>query len=134
MSSTLSEEAKLPGIHNASVPEAANLHDDILPANSTSNRRHHTKHHKMSLLRPSIAGRILRAGVPATQRFAPGTVQWDSQTAVGTPLTVSDKALPEAGLAVEEKQKDAPVRYNHPDYTAEVDQASSFVNPFYQHA
>lgn len=82
----------------------------------------------MSLLRRSIAGRLLRANAPAVQRFVPSTVRWESQTAVGTPLTIADKAQPESSLVEQKSSKDTPIRYNQPDYTAEVDQASSYVN------
>jgi NADH dehydrogenase (ubiquinone) Fe-S protein 4 len=77
----------------------------------------------MSLLRPSIAGRLLRAGVPLTRRVVPGTLRFES-TALGTPLTTSD-ASAEAGIAKAGSAKEVQVRHNQPDYTAEVDQASS---------
>jgi len=84
----------------------------------------------MSLLRPSIAGRLLRAGAPAAQRLGPGARRWDSQTASGTPLTDSDKSQPayttgESSMANHEQANATQVRHNQPDYTAEVDQASS---------
>jgi NADH dehydrogenase (ubiquinone) Fe-S protein 4 len=77
----------------------------------------------MSLLRPSMAGRLLRAGAPFTRRVVPGTVRFES-TALGTPLTSSDTASG-AGIAKTGGEKELQVRHNQPDYTAEVDQASS---------
>ncbi|KAG9238491.1 ETC complex I subunit conserved region-domain-containing protein [Amylocarpus encephaloides] len=82
----------------------------------------------MSLLRPSIGGRLLRAGAPALRRTIPGTTRFESQTAVGTPLTTSDKpqsASSETSIIEPEK----PSRHNQPDYSAEVDQASSLFSP-----
>jgi NADH dehydrogenase (ubiquinone) Fe-S protein 4 len=78
----------------------------------------------MSLLRPSIAGRLLRVGAPSARRAVPGTVRFDSQTALGTPLTTSESA---AGTSVTKagESKDVQVKHNQPDYAAEVDQASS---------
>jgi len=78
----------------------------------------------MSLLRPSIAGRFLRTATPATRRIVPATVRWESQTAVGTPLTTPDK-----GTQIEEKNvvtQQINVKHNQPDYASEVDQASSY--------
>jgi len=77
----------------------------------------------MSLLRPSITGRLLRVGVPSTRRVVPATVRFES-TALGTLLTTSD-ASSEAGIAKTGEAKETQVRHNQPDYTAEVDQASS---------
>ncbi|PMD53267.1 uncharacterized protein K444DRAFT_541910 [Hyaloscypha bicolor E] len=81
----------------------------------------------MSLLRPSMAGRLLRAGAPFTRRVVPGTVRFES-TALGTPLTSSDTASG-AGIAKTGGEKEVQVRHNQPDYTAEVDQASSTFSP-----
>lgn len=64
----------------------------------------------MSLLRASIAGRLLKAGAPSVRQYVPGTVRFES--------TVLDVA--KAG-----ESKEMQVRHNQPDYTAEVDQASS---------
>ena len=75
----------------------------------------------MSLLRPSIAGRLLRAGVPAARRIAPATVRFESTGSGTTLTTVEPKTAPLKG----EEAKDKQVRHNQPDYTAEVDQASS---------
>jgi len=77
----------------------------------------------MSLLRPSIAGRLLRSGVPFTRRVVPATVRFES-TALGTPLTPSDTASG-AEIAKTGGENEVQVRHNQPDYTAEVDQASS---------
>ena len=77
----------------------------------------------MSLLRPSIAGRLLRGGAPSSLRAFPSTKRFDTHTAAGTQLTSSAaEATPE-----KEAGKKDLVRYNQPDYTAEVDQASSYV-------
>jgi len=77
----------------------------------------------MSLLRPSIAGRLLRTGAPATRRLSPATVRWESQTAVGTPLTTSVKETQTEETKVVQQQIN--VKHNQPDYGSEVDQASS---------
>lgn len=78
----------------------------------------------MSLLRPSIAGRLLRAGVPSVRNATPATRRYDSHTALGTPFTTS--ASPAGSSIVKaEEAKEVQVRHNQPDYTAEVDQASS---------
>lgn len=77
----------------------------------------------MSLLRPSIAGRLLRAGAPSALRPVPGSTRFNTYTAVGTPLTTSDNTQSSA-LSKEEVKK-SMTRHNQPDYTAEVDQASS---------
>ncbi|KAH7355194.1 ETC complex I subunit conserved region-domain-containing protein [Rhexocercosporidium sp. MPI-PUGE-AT-0058] len=80
----------------------------------------------MSLLRPSIAGRLLRAGAPCVQRHAPGTVRFESQTALGTSLTSSSPVG--AGTNTGELEE-VKARHNQPEYTAEVDQASSQFSP-----
>ena len=81
--------------------------------------------HTMSLLRPSIAGRMLRISASSARRAVPGTVRFDSQTALGTPLTTSESS---SGASVTKagEWKDVQVRHNQPDYAAEVDQASSW--------
>jgi NADH dehydrogenase (ubiquinone) Fe-S protein 4 len=76
----------------------------------------------MSLLRPSIAGRLLRASVPSTRHVIPGTLRFES-TALGTPHTSSE--TPPAELTKAGEAKDFLPRQNQPNYTAEVDQASS---------
>lgn len=86
----------------------------------------------MSLLRPSIAGRLLRAGAPSALRSIPSSKRFDSQTAIGTPLTTSDKSQPalttgESPVS-KELSSDVQVRQNQPDYAAEIDTASSYVN------
>ncbi|KAF4629954.1 hypothetical protein G7Y89_g8193 [Cudoniella acicularis] len=75
----------------------------------------------MSLLRPSIGGRLLRAGAPSLRRSIPGAVRFDSNAALSNPVTTSSSAV----VSHEEK---AP-RHNQPDYAAEVDQASSTFSP-----
>jgi NADH dehydrogenase (ubiquinone) Fe-S protein 4 len=75
----------------------------------------------MSLLRPSIAGRLLRAGTPSVRRAVPATIRFESSTVtLSTPLTPSGKP----GTSVDDVKEHQP-RHNQPDYTAEVDQASS---------
>ena len=78
----------------------------------------------MSLLRPSIAGRLLRAGAPSSLRAIPSSKRYDTHTVAGTVLTTSTPA--QSTTAVPEKDTK---HYNQPDYTAEVDQASSYVYP-----
>ena len=80
----------------------------------------------MSLLRPSIAGRLLRVGAPSSLRAVPSTKRYDTTTASGTVLTTSTPAQSSAVIPDGGKRKDAKV-YNQPDYAAEVDQASSYV-------
>jgi NADH dehydrogenase (ubiquinone) Fe-S protein 4 len=80
----------------------------------------------MSLLRPSIAGRLLRAGAPSSLRAVPSTKRYDTTTASGTVLTTSTPAQSSALVPEGGKEKDTK-RYNQPDYAAEVDQASSYV-------
>jgi hypothetical protein len=89
-------------------------------------------HNTMSLLRPSIAGRLLRATGPASRRSAPIFVRYDSQTTSGTPLTGSNKSQPayqtgESSMVNHPESASSEVRHNQPDYNAEVDQASSSV-------
>ncbi|TVY54397.1 NADH-ubiquinone oxidoreductase 21 kDa subunit, mitochondrial [Lachnellula cervina] len=83
----------------------------------------------MSLLRPSIGGRLLKAGTPLL-RAVPGSQRFDTRTALGTTLTTSDKApggTAEASVTIAEQSK-AP-RHNQPDYSVQVDQASSTFSP-----
>ncbi|EKD21616.1 uncharacterized protein L3040_004840 [Drepanopeziza brunnea f. sp. 'multigermtubi'] len=72
----------------------------------------------MSLLRPSIAGRLLRTGVPSIRNATPGAVRFES-TALGTPLTQTEGTTTEVQVT----------RRNQPEYTAAVDQASSTFSP-----
>jgi hypothetical protein len=104
----------------------------ISKSNPTSQSKlpHHEReveHNTMSLLRPSIAGRLLRAGAPYSLRAVPSTKRYDTNTAAGTQLTSSTPL--EGGMTVQEKGKGKEdlVKHNQPDYTAEVDQASSYV-------
>ncbi|PVH76728.1 NADH-ubiquinone oxidoreductase 21kDa subunit [Cadophora sp. DSE1049] len=79
----------------------------------------------MSLLRPSIAGRLLKAGAPCVRRSITGAARFESQTALGTPLTSTTPAATQNAGEVEEIK----VKHNQPEYTAEVDQASSQFSP-----
>lgn len=80
----------------------------------------------MSLLRPSIAGKMLRVGNSSLRRVVPGTQRFDTHTALGTTLTTSDKAeATAAGSAVTTTEESKKPRHNQPDYAAEVDQATS---------
>ena len=81
----------------------------------------------MSLLRPSITGRLLRTGAPSTLRAIPSTKRFDSYTAAGTKLTTSTPKENAETLPQKGQGKEDLVKYNQPDYTAEVDQASSYV-------
>lgn len=88
----------------------------------------------MLLLRPSIAGRLIRAPGLAARRLTPVAVRYDSQTSSGVPLTKSDKSQPaystgESSMVNHEGAEDGKVRHNQPDYAAEVDQASSTFTP-----
>lgn len=65
----------------------------------------------MSLLRPSIAGRLLRVAGPTVGRVVPATVRYESG---------------ESSMVNHTDAKATQVRHNQPDYTAEVDQASSY--------
>jgi NADH dehydrogenase (ubiquinone) Fe-S protein 4 len=84
----------------------------------------------MSLLRPVIAGRLMRVTGPATRRLTPVSARYNSQTSSGTPLTKSDKSQPaystgESSMVNHEEANDGMIAHNAPDYSAEVDQASS---------
>ncbi|KAL2070451.1 hypothetical protein VTL71DRAFT_13477 [Oculimacula yallundae] len=79
----------------------------------------------MSLLRPSIAGRLLRAGAPCVSRSIPGSVRFESQTALSTPLPSSTPAPTSNPGGLEA----VPQKHNQPQYKAEVDQASSQFSP-----
>jgi len=81
----------------------------------------------MSLLRPSIAGQLLRAGVPTARKALPGSARYETTIALGTKITTSDAPGAPAGesLANSGKDKAVNVRHNQPDYSAEVDQAAS---------
>jgi len=84
----------------------------------------------MSLLRPSIAGRLLRAAGPAAGRTTPAFVR---RTSGGAPLAKSDdkpQTLRRSGWSTMEnhpQSKDTQVSHNNPDWDAEVDQATSYV-------
>ena len=84
--------------------------------------------HKMSLLRPSLTGRLLRAGAPRLPTIT--CVRYDSQTSSGIPLNPSDKPQPayqtgESSMVNHPEANESVPRHNQPDYKAEVDQASS---------
>lgn len=79
----------------------------------------------MSLLRPSIAGRLLRAGAPVSQRLVPASVRWESGSAIGIPLEVPETNPDKSRGASLAQSGGEPVRHNQPNYAAEVDQASS---------
>jgi len=83
----------------------------------------------MSLLRPSIAGRLLRARAPTSLRAVPSTKRFDTHTAAGTQLTSSTPKESGETLPQKGKGKEDLVKHNQPDYTAEVDQASSTFSP-----
>jgi hypothetical protein len=78
--------------------------------------------HTMTLLRPSITGRLLRAAGPAAGRSMPVQARYESQTST-IPLTPANPSqTSESPLS-----KPSPVRHNQPDYTVQVDQAASLV-------
>ncbi|KAG4415413.1 NADH:ubiquinone oxidoreductase 21kD subunit [Cadophora malorum] len=79
----------------------------------------------MSLLRPSIASRLLKGSAPCVRRSVPGAVRFESQTALGTPLTSTTPAVTQNNAGVEQVK----AKRNQPEYTAEVDQASSQFSP-----
>ena len=83
----------------------------------------------MSLLRPSIAGRLLRAGAPSSLRAIPGSKRFNTHTATGTELTSSTPVESAETLPAKGKGKEDVTKHNQPDYAAEVDQASSYVQP-----
>lgn len=78
----------------------------------------------MSLLRPSIASRLLKGSAPCVRRSVPGAVRFESQTALGTPLTSTTPAVTQNNGGVEQVK----AKRNQPEYTAEVDQASSYAS------
>ncbi|KAF7948029.1 hypothetical protein EAE96_009097 [Botrytis aclada] len=84
----------------------------------------------MSLLRPSIAGRLLRATGPTGLRSIPNGVRCES----GIPLTPTSMPNPkrkegESSLINHPQSKDTLVKHNQPDYGVEVDQAASLFTP-----
>ncbi|KAG0652513.1 NADH-ubiquinone oxidoreductase 21 kDa [Hyphodiscus hymeniophilus] len=85
----------------------------------------------MSLLRPSIAGRLLRAGGPSSLRAIPSTKRYDTTTAAGTKLTTSTPVHKSQTTDISEQGKGKKYlgSHNQPDYAAEVDQASSTFSP-----
>lgn len=70
----------------------------------------------MSLLRPSIGGRLLRAAGPASQRGLSGAVRLNSQDAQSKELEQADPTS---------MTEELRPRHNQQDYSAEVDQATS---------
>ena len=79
----------------------------------------------MSLLRPSIASRLLKGSAPCVRRSVPGAVRFESQTALGTPLTsTTTPAVTQNNGGVEQVK----AKRNQPEYTAEVDQASAYAS------
>ena len=83
----------------------------------------------MSLLRPSIAGRLLRAGAPSPLRAIPSSKRYDTRTAAGAQLTSSTPVESAETLPAKGKGKEDVTQHNQPDDAAEVDQASSYVQP-----
>lgn len=85
----------------------------------------------MSLLRPSITGRLLRAAGPVGVRAIPASVRYDSQTSSGVPLIKNEnesQPLHRSGESSMENHEDAKsnmVKHNSPDWNAMVDQAFS---------
>ncbi|RDL39986.1 Uncharacterized protein BP5553_04326 [Venustampulla echinocandica] len=84
----------------------------------------------MSLLRPSIGRGLLKAGASSSRRPLPGTVRFDTHTALGTPLTTSDNTptTTRGTHPVTDAQANIP-KHALPDYSAEIDQATSFFTP-----
>ncbi|APA13305.1 hypothetical protein SS1G_13868 [Sclerotinia sclerotiorum 1980 UF-70] len=87
----------------------------------------------MSLLRPSITGRLLRTAVPTALRSVPNGVRYE-QTSSGVPLTPSNMSQPkhstgESSMINHPQSKDKLVKHNQPHYGAEVDQAASLFTP-----
>lgn len=80
----------------------------------------------MSLLRPSIVGRLLKAAGPVAHRPAPTFARYGTQTAIGTPLTVSDELKPTQPSSSSVDRTDTTIRHNNPDWNVEVDQATSY--------
>lgn len=80
----------------------------------------------MSLLRPSIVGRLLKAAGPAAYRPAPAFARYGTQTTVGTTLTESDESKPSQSSSSSVERTDTKIRHNNPDWNVEVDQASSY--------
>ena len=69
---------------------------------------------------------MLKAGIPAFRRATPATLRFDSSTALGTPLTTSKTGNEETSVS---EQQQSSRSHNAPDYSAEVDQAASYVGP-----
>ncbi|TAQ88800.1 hypothetical protein B7494_g2898 [Chlorociboria aeruginascens] len=81
----------------------------------------------MSLLRPTITGRLLRLAAPAAHRAIPSAARFETQTTLGTPLTKSGTT--EESAVVELEEKDVQIKHNQPDYGVVPDQASSNFTP-----
>ncbi|KAJ8060137.1 hypothetical protein OCU04_010487 [Sclerotinia nivalis] len=87
----------------------------------------------MSLLRPSIAGRLLRTAGPTGLRSVPNGARYE-QTYSGVPLTPSNMSQPkhsigESSMINHPQSKDKLAKHNQPDYGVEVDQAASLFTP-----
>jgi len=83
----------------------------------------------MSLFRPSVAGRFLRAFNPVIRRPLKA-VRNNSSTSTSIPTTTkSNDQTGESSLVEHEEAGTTQVRHNQPDYTSEVDQASSQFSP-----
>ncbi|OBT72398.1 hypothetical protein VF21_07489 [Pseudogymnoascus sp. 05NY08] len=83
----------------------------------------------MSLLRPSIVGRLLKAAGPAALRPAPTFARYGTQTAIGTPITESDESKPTQSSNAPVARADTKITHNNPDWNVEVDQATSTYSP-----
>lgn len=85
----------------------------------------------MSLLRPSITGRLLRAAGPVGVRATPAAVRYDSQTSSGVPLIKNEnESQPlhrsgESSMENHHGSKDNLPKHNSPDWNAMVDQSFS---------
>jgi hypothetical protein len=112
------------------LDDQANLGFTPRQHNPKCNTQRAATRSKMSLLRPSITGRLIRAGGSPSLRAIPSSKRFDSQTAIGTPLTTSDKAQPALTTVKSPNDglsTDIQVRHNQPDYGAEIDSATSYV-------
>ena len=85
----------------------------------------------MSLLRPAVAGRLLKATTSTTRRLTPLLARGVGQTSAGRTTTVEAKegTNGETALASKVVVGNFVTPFNQLDYGAEVDQASSYDSP-----
>lgn len=82
----------------------------------------------MPQLRPSIAGHLLRSGLPASKSYGPAAARFIGQTA--PKADAEGKSKPETSVASYLNKEDTSVKHDKLDYGAAVDGATSCVDNF----